>query len=492
MRKPLWKAYIYLGFSMLLLLLMASQCTVTGEQELRTAIGKVFPELGTFELVQIDDAPIIANLRAAINSSNPVSAELPILDDSGKLMMHKWIAYHVDVRDIQDAAVNNPDANQVGPANMDFSGPSNTFRGIPDWNDKDFLTNLRNFEEAQSFDETMIQPSVLNIIGGQLEGAYYGNPNSKTVSVFEGIQNLLEPQVGAAEAQRLAGLTKSNYLVYRQQDFQPNVAHGEVPFNPQGPAVDAAIESEITPQNHTAVRILRPVMVADSSIYDPDTNTWSINNWFDRVDAAVNRQNAYLWLVNIASDIPSSASSLASDNNRIYVRSKIAGYLVLTKFGKSLITFPTQSCGGSGSFVDVVRKLSNNFTTHTNEYWMWWTRNYGGGCAYISTLGKTPQGGAVGWAGFGGGSVDWTSFVFMHESGHILGGTHVTNAPGSPETFDSHRCKLFGFWPIGPTGPSLMSYASGTRTYCFAATPSSGTPKKNLTKVAEYLHTHIQ
>ena len=45
-----------------------------------------------------------------------------------------------------------------------------------------------------------------------------------------------------------------------------------------------------------------------------------------------------------------------------------------------------------------------------------------------------------------------------------------------------------GFIPIGPTGPSLMSYASGTHTCCFAATPASGTPKRNLTKVAEYLH----
>jgi hypothetical protein len=338
-----------------------------------------------------------------------------------------------------------------------------------------------------------VQPSFLNIVGGRLEGALHQTDDDETVSVLEHLENLLELHVGPQEAARLAGLVDENYVLYRHRDFQPPVEHGETEeyADTDQPLPEGHHHDRAEPLLHANSRTIRPVMVADDTIYDPDTGTWLISNWFARVDAAANRQNAYLWLANIAPDL-ASGSTLGSDNNRILVRTQIAGYRVLTPFGKTQINpKPSAKCGGAGSFIDVVRGLSTS-STSTNGYWMWWTRHYSGGCAYISTLGKSPRDGAVGWSGYGSGTVDWTSFVFMHESGHIIGGTHSTNTAASPETVSSHRCNFFGFWPVGPTGPSLMSYASGTRTYCFAATPASGTPKRNLTKVAEYLHPRIQ
>lgn len=495
------------------LTLVVAGCTTTSGPpvpgELAEALAEALPDLEQFELVTIDDAPIVEELEALITAGtgDPVVASLPIMRADGSVANVNWIAYHVNVRNLRQE-LETPDSNLVQGLEVNPSGPSRTFRGIPDWDDNTLLARLSEFEEAGMVDDPMLQPSVLNLIGDRLEGALLGVDEDTNASVLNHLETMLELHFGAAEASRLAALTDANYLVYRQQEFQPQVGHGEGE-EVQGDQVSSAhgdhgaenplmayaqdpASVDVAPALHVNGRILRPVMIADDTIYDPDTGTWAINNWFARVEAAANRQNAYLLLANIAPDI-ATGSTLASDNNRILVRTEIAGYLVLTPFGKTLINpKPSGSCGGSGTFIDVVRTLSNSYTAVPNEYWMWWTRHYGGGCAYIRTLGNSPRDGAVGWSGFGSGTVDWTSFVFMHESGHIIGGTHTTNSASSPETLSSHRCKLFGVWPIGPTGPSLMSYASGTRTYCYAATPSSGSPKRNLTHTAEYLHSFLQ
>ena len=505
-----WSVALTAAFTLLL-----SACTPpTGAevpQELADAIAQALPDLERYELVTVDDDPIVEALEAAVgdDGDEPVVAGLPILRADGRVSTVDWFAYHVDVRDLLPA-VQLPDSDLVAGVAQPPEGPSLTFRGIPDWDDNTLIAQLETFESTGTIGDALLQPSVLNLIGGRLEGALLGTDDDTNASVLEHLETMLELHVGADEAARLAGLTPHNYLVYRQQEFQPPVLHGEqelplvqsagshaahVAHDGENPLMAYAQEpgtSGVEPSLHANVRTLRPVMIADDTIYDPDTGSWLINNWFSRVDAAANRQNAYLLLANIAPDI-ATGSTLASDNNRVLVRTKISGYLVLTPFGKTQINpKPSASCGGSGTFIDVVRTLSNTYTAVDNEYWMWWTRHYGGGCAYIRTLGRTPRNGAVGWSGFGSGTVDWTSFVFMHETGHIIGGTHTTNTAASPETVSSHRCNLFGFWPVGPTGPSLMSYASGTRTYCLAATPSAGTPKRNLTNVAEYLHSFLQ
>lgn len=482
-----------------------------GEQELRDALGEAVPDLERYELVEVNEAPIRDALQSEMTIGSgdrvPVHVELPILRADGTVADKTWTAYHVNVRGLQGPYT--PDGFQVQteafalPIDLPAVGSaSSTFQGVP----ADLTVNevLGMFEAQDPLDESQYQPSVLNLIGDGIEGAYYGDPENATAHVIERLDSVLEPAFGPGEADRLASLVPENYLIYRHEDFQPQVEHGETTFEPIAVASDGndphghlrTEDDGLQPQLHAAppTQTLRPVMVADSSVFDPATDRWLVSHWFDRVDAAANRQNAFLWLANLELDTDAASAPFANDNNRVLVRTEVGGYLVLTAYGAGLIEYPSNSCSGSPNFIDEVRQLSRDTVNHPNEYWMWWTTNYGGGCGYISTLGATPRGGAVGWSGYGSGTVDWTSFVFMHESGHIIGGTHQTNQPDSPETVSSHRCELFGFWEIGPTGPSLMSYASGERTYCFAQTEVNfgvGDDIKNLTKVADYLHTNL-
>lgn len=482
------------------------------EQELRDALGEALPDLERYELVEVDEAQVREALQSEMTTGSgdrePVHVQLPILRADGTVADKTWTAYHVNVRGLQGPYT--PDGFQVQteafalPNDLPAVGSaSSTFQGVPA--DLTVTEVLAMFEAQDPLDESQLQPSVLNLIGDGIEGAYYGDPENPAAHVIERLDSVLEPAFGPAEADRLASLVPENYLIYRHEDFQPPVEHGETTFEPitiglagegDGHDHDAHAHGDgdgPRSELHAATRTLRPVMVADSTVYDPDTRSWLVSHWFDRVDAAANRQNAFLWLANLELDTDAPGTDFP-DDNRVLVRTEVGGYLVLTEFGADQIDYPANSCSGSPNFINEVRGLSRDTLSHPNEYWMWWTTNYGGGCGYISTLGATPRDGAVAWSGYGSGTVDWTSFVFMHESGHIIGGTHQTNAPGSPETRDSHRCELFGFWEIGPTGPSLMSYASGQRTYCFAQTEVDfgvGDTIKNLTKVADYLHTNL-
>jgi hypothetical protein len=491
---------VHLAIAALLLSFLAVSCTTTPviPTELAAAIEEALPDLEGFELVTIDDAAIIEQLEGlalSTSATGPIKLQLPAFNASGVVANQEWLAYHVDVR-MLDPGLLQPDNAWVLPPSDNLDKPSMTFRGFPDWTNEEFLDALERAEKG-TLDLSFIQPSVLNLIGGRLEGLNFGTGGNPNATVLDHLENVLQPRFGSAEAERLAKLTGANYILYRQQDLQPPLLHGEIEYlvdviGMEDELATYEVDLALDPTAHVSFRVLRPVMVADDTIYDPTTQTWKVSHWFARVDAAANRQNAFLWLANIAPDIlnPPAGWTLKVNNNRIMVKTMIAGYLVLTQTGKELINAapkPTKGCGGAGTFIDRVRSLSNNYKIN-NEYWMWWTKAFGGGCAYISTLGRTPRDGAVGWSGYGDGTVDWTSFVFMHESGHILGGTHVTNTGTSPETLANHQCKLLGFIPFGPTGPSLMSYASGTRTYCFAASPSSGSIKRNLTKVAEYLN----
>lgn len=230
-------------------------------------------------------------------------------------------------------------------------------------------------------------------------------------------------------------------------------------------------------------------MIADDTIYNPILEVWRVDDWYARVDAAANRQNAFFYLANVAPDVPWWLSSLSDNNNRIMLKTEIAGYRVLTPAGwQANVKKPDNGCGGTDSYLNQVRGLSADVVSVSNEYWMWWTRQFGsGGCRYIATMGRTPFRSATAWTSIADSTVDWNAYVFMHETGHVIGGTHNTNDGDSPETVASHRCKLLGVIPFGGTGPSLMSYAEGAPTVCFAATPDAG-PRRNLTQVAEYLN----
>ena len=480
------------------LLLAATACSGPGgdsaiPRELRDAIAEAFPDLEAYQLVRIDDSAIVADLRqhalGGDGGDTPLKVRLPMFDADGVLGEVDWLAYHVDVRRV---LVDVPDTDEF--TRFTPTGPSMTFRGTPDWSYEQTMAALSGIVSGD-FDVTTVQPSTLALVGNHMAGANAGTGINYDVTVIEHLGNALQPHFGSVRSGELASLVAENYLVYVQSQYRAQLLHGE----PHSDALSLSAPTSgsttvVTPQVHTQVRELLPVMVADATVYDPSTDTWHVSNWFDRVDAVANRQDANLWLSNIAPDIPASKSDLATNNNRILVRTRVAGYMAMTLEGQALLAYPAANnvCGDEAdSFINQIRLLSFDAAA-PNEYWMWWTRQYGGGCAYIAALGLTPHRGAVGWSGYGDGTHDWTSFVFMHESGHILGGTHRTDDATSPETLPNHRCNLMGEIPFGPTGPSLMSYASGAFTFCFASTDASGEPKRNLTQVAEYLNTYLK
>lgn len=454
----------------------------------KAAVLEALPDLKNFQLVKVQDGPIITSLTelAQKGGTTAVSINLPILNTEGKQVDHAWTLYPVNVRgqNLPPSA-----ADQITEP-REVKGPSLTFQGVPDLDDEGFKSLLSRYEETKpNLDESTLQASVLNVIGSQLQATYFGNPDIAGASVLEGLQTVLEPKFGAEEAKRIAALSPDNYLLYRQADYQPAVTHGESELPP---------EVKVGALNHVGergIKVLHPVMVADATIYNPDTGTWLLPNWFARVDGAANLQNfMYMW-AQFGPDFNSApTSALSVNNNRIFVRTRIGAYKVLTRYGKSILNMGSNLCGGSNSYLGNVRQLSTNSPAYPNEYWMWWTIRWGGGCAYVRTINQTPRNGAVGVSGYSAASQDWVSFVFMHEGGHIIGGTHTTDNTGNTgETWNSQRCKLLGIWPFGPVGPSLMSYAGGTRTYCFAATDHARNPvNKNLTRVAEFLHNALR
>ncbi len=461
--------------------------------ELAQAIDEALPDLQAYELVTVDDAPLVADLRAlaASDAPTPLTLMLPAFDASGRIVTAEWLAYHVNVRAILfDVA----ESEFVAFPEEDLSGPSMTFRGFPDLSFEQTLDMLARAEDG-TLDTALFQPSVLNLIGERLEGARFGGPDEPHVTVLDALDNVLAVRFGRTEAERLAGLVPENYLLYRQADLRPTLLHGEETFEDHGDALDV-VEPVWLPQPpppppppHASGRVLRPVMIADDTIYNPILEVWRVDDWFARVDAAANRQNVFFYLANVAPDVSAFWSLLPTNNNRIMIKTEIAGYRVLTPAGwQANVKKPDKGCGGTDSYINQVRGLSASVISVSNEYWMWWTREFGsGGCGYIATMGRTPFRGAVAWTSIADSTVDWNAYVFMHETGHIIGGTHRTADGTSPETVASHRCKFLGVTPFGGTGPSLMSYAEGAPTLCFAATPDAG-PRRNLTQVAEYLN----
>ncbi|MBI3961748.1 MAG: hypothetical protein HY335_03270, partial [Deinococcus sp.] len=447
--------------------------------------------------------------------NGPIHFDLPIIEGGGarrgQMTSKRFTAYHHNVRANsalqmqEEGRADQLPGEQVLPFNL---GPSLTFQGVPDISEGELAELMEEFAETQP-DEEEFQPSVVNIIGGQfqndrqgriqlgdgqLEASYFGFGQGAP-SVLEGLRRLLERHFDQGKVDELMSLTPANYLLYSALNYQflPEVPHPELP-------VERVSPGDLPARNHVAGRFFRPVMVADDTIFDPTPGVWLIPDWFSIVDAAANQQNLYLFWAQIGPDIPfcipftSPCSFLIPNNNRIIAKTEVAQYRVLTPLGESLLapahTNNIDLCSGAQYFLDEVRKLSLNFLQFNNEYWMWFTRDptYGnGGCGYIGTLGRTPFDYATAVTGLLGATLDRAKFVFMHESGHVFNATHNTNAAGSPETFDSHQCRLLGIWPFGPVGPSLMSYAAGTRTFCYATTPPGG-PRKNITQVAEYLH----
>ena len=291
--------------------------------------------------------------------------------------------------------------------------------------------------EELTYDERIYQPSVLNIVGGQLEGAYYG-PDAETPYVIQGIRSLLSPSLAASEIDTLLAETEKNYVIYNHAGYQPGLEHitEEVVQAVAGDDSDDAGGPQ--PQAHAftdGIKYVWMVPVADDTIYDPDTTTWvfSLSNWVDRMEAAANRASLFWTFAQVAFDIPANQSSLAVDNNRMLLRMVIPEYRVLTVTGKAALVHPTDGCGGTGTFRDNIRSISNSTLNYDNEFWLWSTQDNftGGGCAYSQAMGLSPRGttdcdfidgrnypacGSVGYIELRSGhTTDWTSLVVIHD-----------------------------------------------------------------------------
>lgn len=173
-------------------------------QELAEAITAAFPGLGTYELVSIDDASIVADLRAhALGGEGgqvPRRIRLPMYDADGELTEADWLAYHVDVRQVLVDVPGSDDFRRLHP-----SGPSMAFRGLPDWSYEQTMAWLGTVAGG-GFDPAVVQPSLLALIGDHLEGANFGTGLNQNVTVIEHLGNALQPHFGTNRAHELAAL----------------------------------------------------------------------------------------------------------------------------------------------------------------------------------------------------------------------------------------------------------------------------------------------
>ncbi len=493
---------------------------ITPERQLRQALTRALPGLRSFQLASFDDASVVRQLRTLAEASpdEPQYVSLPVVDDRGALRTDvSWTVYHHDVRDPRaQSCFLDP---REGPRCEPIAGPSLTFQGMPDLPFRDFRELHRRAQaepEAvarELSDERVYQLSTLGIVGNELVGSYAGQA-TVSPSVIQGLTSIFEVAYGPERTAALLDLTAHNYLVYNRRFYDEPLEMPAPPLGPAGPtsthhhahghhgpedsAHPRATERIVTPQRHLDefddFPILRPMMVADATIWDAEAQAWLVDTFFERADYVANVQaNAFNWL-QLFPDAPAGSSTLDEFSNALAVRTQIGGYWRLTPFGQELLQYPDASCGGAGSFIDEIRKLSPDSKTLDNEYWAWWTNHqpYGLGCAYVGTFGNTGRNAAVSWQHISAQTLDATASTFMHETGHLMDGMH--GGPTHPWATDSQRCRLLGILEVGPTGPSLMRprIAGTTRTNCFAPTLAGDTTTKNMTRVAEHMHVNLE
>jgi len=523
----------------LVLVLVGCETVTTPEQRLRQAVSEVLPDLGSFELVKIDDASIIERLEEhAIVADGPIYVDLPVVDPDGKLdEAYTFTVYAHDMRlgngGVPVLGVSDPDVKEDPLDPLFLSGPSLTFQGLPLlYGSTELQYYADQASEGKVFEETELQVSVVNVLsdptwGQELEAAYYG-PSLAAPSVLQGLRSILVDTFGEKEVESWIAEADLNYLVYNHANYARNLEHladGEkttqIADDGHDHSHDVAssdeAQSALAPSSHFGeqgtLATITLVPVADDTIYDPDTGTWLRSGWFSRMEAAVNRMDVFGTWTNMHPD-----GALGENGNRFALRARIGEFRVLTESGKDrLVPHPADGCGGAGSYRDEIRKMSGTGNpSFDNEYWMWVTGDTsfsGGGCSYTQVIDLTPRGASESdVAGYCDGSVsrtygecgsvgyvewasadttDWTSLVVIHESGHALYGLHDTDARGNTgEPDNSQQCLFLGAFPIGPTGPSVMSYAGGTPTYCFAwETNASATSSiKNVPGMASWLH----
>jgi hypothetical protein len=472
--------------------------TLEPADELERAVRYALPAVAHYILVTLDTEAVLDELRAHTLTpgadKRPLHLQLPIRQPDGELQVIGWTAYHHDLRSegVLDCAI---DAVTFADADCEeVEGPSLTFQGMP-WLDpveiRAFIANPAAAHVALQ-NESAYQLSVISIVGDELDATYYGSRLDwpHTPSSLQGLRSVLDLHFDDATVERLLAATPLNYLVHNQTDLDLDVDDDHLDVVPNGIAGEVGPRSERFLTNGT--QYLRPIMVADPTVFDAATGEPLVHNFHARADAAANRQDVFFAYVQLSdSEAPAGLTMLDQWSNAFSVRTRVGGYRRLSAAGQAAFGFPALPCANEDSLMQAYQARSRNRTTLDNEYWMWWTNTDiypgGWGCANVAGLHKTPRNGAVAWVGLRHSTLETVAQSFMHETGHLINGTH-----GSAAAFQ--RCSLLGVLPVGVVGPSIMggTLDRNLRTNCFAPTPPYATKLSNMTRVAQYLHTRLK
>ncbi len=469
--------------------------------ELEAAVRYALPNVRDFDLILWNDEKAIVDLIAHTQNADADVQPLwldavPIRQPTGAVAFVSWTNYHHDLRaeGVSDCALDADTGAAVDC--LEVEGPSLTFQGLP-WLEPAQIEALMvdsegNREALQN--ELLYQFSTLSVIGDEIDATYHGLELAApyTPSSLQGLRSVLDLHYDAATTERLLSATPANYLLYNQIDLATTVEDGDVDLHA---AALASSDVTIAPANHfleDGIKFLRPVMVADATIYDAVASEWLVTNFRARVDAMANRQDLIFGLLQLDSTAaPANLTSLTSFSNTFTVRTRIGGYRRFTVQGQERFSWPANACVTSPSLLETYRGLSGDATGIDNEYWVWWTNTtrYAGtaGCAGIGGFGRAPNDGGNAWVSLRNASNQVTGSTLMHETGHLLDASHANGR-------NPHQCRLFGIFPVGPNGPSLMvtGVNRATRTECFAITTPTDTALRSRTRVAEHLHGLLQ
>lgn len=472
------------------------------DEELDRALAYALPWLRDYTLLTLNDEKAIVDLTAHAatpdGATTPYYLPLPIRQPDGTVEYISWTAYHHDLRSegVADCALDADTGAAVDC--LEVEGPSLTFQGVPVLEPADYEARMvdsdGNRETLQN--ELLYQVSVVSVVGDELDATYHGLvlDDPRTPSSLQGLRSLLDVRYDPATTERLLGLTPDNtYLLFNEIDVVLDPEDEDLDLHVQ--AADAGrAEGVVAPASHfleDGVKTLRPVMIADSTIYDAVAGEWLITDFRARVDAMANRQALIFAVLQADStQAPANLTSLTQWSNAFAVRTRIGGYRRFTERGQNRFSWPANACVDSPSLLEEYRSLSGDVMGIDNEYWVWWTRTnrYSGtaGCAGVGGFGSTPRNGGAAWVSMRNASNQVVGSTLMHETGHLLNARHADGR-------NPHQCRLFGILPVGPNGPSLMitGVDRATRTQCFAVTLENATSLRSRTKVAEHLHANL-
>ena len=356
----------------------------------------------------------------------------------------------------------------------EVSGPSLTFQGVP-WLDAQEIRNVFIGETEKNLSDEA---------GSSCRRSSRSSATSSTPPTTAGAHRAPHPQQPAGPAQRprpaattprpssaCSPARAANYLLHNQVDLVVGIEDVDLHLD-AAPTGAAAAPPAIAPSNHfleDGIKVLRPVMVADSTVYDAEAGVRSVPNYFARVDAMANRQDLFFaWAqLSAATRPPASPRGLEQRLRRAHPHRRLPAAHRERPGGSAS---PTE-CSGPG---DPHRRLRPALARqhHGRERVLDVVDEHRplprrlGLRGYTGVLGKTPRDGAVGWTSFRNYTLETVGQTFMHETGHILDAVHSAAATGL-------RCRVLGILPSA--SPAPRSWAAPATATC-ARTASRSRP----------------